>query len=169
MNEAPAQQKSAAAPSLDNPDLYFNRDLSILEFNRRVLALADDPHVPLLERLRYLTIVSNNLDEFFEVRMAGLLQRRKFGAGPSGPDMLGPNIEIEAVSEMAHEIISAQYRCLNQRLIPALAKEGIRLLRRREWQAAQKRWISSYFQSEVLPLLTPLSLDPAHPFPKVQN
>ena len=169
MNETPAPQKADAAPSLDNPDLYFNRDLSVLEFNRRVLALADDPHVPLLERLRYLTIVSNNLDEFFEVRMAGLLQRRKFGAGPSGPDMLGPNREIEAVAKMAHEIISAQYRCLNQRLLPALAKEGIRLLRRCEWRAAQKRWISNYFQTEVMPLLTPLSLDPAHPFPKVQN
>ncbi|WP_163098247.1 polyphosphate kinase 1 [Acidithiobacillus ferrianus] len=169
MPESSAQSAAPLVQSLEDPALYFNRDLSILEFNRRVLALADDPHVPLLDQLRYLTIVSSNLDEFFEVRMAGLLQRRKFGAGPSGPDMLGPNKEIEAVAQVAHEIIAEQYRCLNQRLLPALAKEGIRLLRRREWRAAQRRWISNYFQTEVLPLLTPLSLDPAHPFPKVQN
>ncbi len=169
MPEPSAQSAAPLVQSLEDPALYFNRDLSILEFNRRVLALADDPHVPLLDQLRYLTIVSSNLDEFFEVRMAGLLQRRKFGAGPLGPDMLGPNKEIEAVAQVAHEIIAEQYRCLNQRLLPALAKEGIRLLRRREWRAAQRRWISNYFQTEVLPLLTPLSLDPAHPFPKVQN
>ncbi|MFA5731930.1 polyphosphate kinase 1 [Acidithiobacillus sp.] len=169
MSEVSAPEKARSAPPLDSPELYFNRDLSILAFNQRVLALADDQRVPLLERLRYLTIVSSNLDEFFEVRMAGLLQRLKFGAGPLGPDMLGPHREIEAVAKKAHEIISEQYRCLNQRLLPALAKEGIRLLRRREWRAAQKRWIGNYFQTEVLPLLTPLSLDPAHPFPKVQN
>lgn len=168
MAEATATPNTTSL-SLENPDLYFNRDLSILAFNQRVLALADDPQVPLLERLRFLTIVSNNLDEFFEVRMAGLLQRRKFGAGPLGPDMLGPNREIAAVAQMAHEIIAEQYRCLNQRLLPALAQEGIHLLRRKAWKAAQKRWISNYFFTEVMPLLTPLSLDPAHPFPKVQN
>ncbi|MBU2739055.1 polyphosphate kinase 1 [Acidithiobacillus concretivorus] len=169
MTENEPSESSENPASLDNADLYFNRDLSILAFNQRVLALADDPRVPLLERLRFLTIVSSNLDEFFEVRMAGLLQRRKFGAGPLGPDMLGPDREIAAVAQMAHEIIQEQYLCLNQRLLPALAKEGIRLLRRKEWRAAQKRWISNYFQTEVMPLLTPLSLDPAHPFPKVQN
>ena len=166
---APGAEPELPLPSLDRPELYFNRDLSILEFNRRVLALADDPQVPLLERLRFLTIVSTNLDEFFEVRAAGLMQRRKFGAGPLGPDMLGPNREIEAISEVTHEIIHAQYRCLNERLLPALSGEGIRLLRRQDWAPAQRRWSEAYFQKEVLPLLTPLSLDPAHPFPKVQN
>ncbi len=155
--------------SLSDYRWYFNRDLSVLEFNRRVLALADDPQVPLLERLRFLTIVSSNLDEFFEVRVAGLMQRRKYGAGPLGPDALSPDEEMAAVSSAAHEIIAAQYACLNERLIPTLAQEGIRLLRRREWQAAQRKWISEYFHQEVFPLLTPLSLDPAHPFPKVQN
>ncbi|WP_248885996.1 polyphosphate kinase 1 [Acidithiobacillus acidisediminis] len=156
-------------PSLSDPSLYFNRDLSILEFNRRVLALADDDQIPLLERLRFLTIVSSNLDEFFEVRFAGVMQRRKYGAGPLGPDGLGPEEEMRAVSAVAHQIIAAQYRCLNERLIPALSSEGIHLLRRREWKAAQKRWVAEYFRAEVQPLLTPLSLDPAHPFPKVQN
>ncbi|WP_308388721.1 polyphosphate kinase 1 [Acidithiobacillus sp. AMEEHan] len=156
-------------PALDDSGLYFNRDLSILEFNRRVLALADDERVPLLERLRFLTIVSSNLDEFFEVRFAGVMQRRKYGAGPLGLDGLGPDEEMRAVSRVAHEIIAAQYSCLNDRLIPALATEGIHLLRRREWKAAQRRWVAEYFRNEVLPLLTPLSLDPAHPFPKVQN
>ncbi|MEY2340787.1 polyphosphate kinase 1 [Acidithiobacillus sp. IBUN Pt1247-S3] len=155
--------------TLNDPALYFNRDLSILEFNRRVLALADDEHIPLLERLRFLTIVSSNLDEFFEVRFAGVMQRRIYGAGPLGLDGLGPEEEMRAVSSVAHEIISAQYSCLNERLIPALAAEGIHLLRRREWKATQRRWVADYFRNEVLPLLTPLSLDPAHPFPKVQN
>ncbi len=168
-SDSPADSRPGILPSLSDYRWYFNRDLSVLEFNRRVLALSDDPHVPLLERLRFLTIVSSNLDEFFEVRVAGLMQRRKYGAGPLGPDALSPDEEMAAVSSAAHEIIAAQYACLNERLIPALAQEGIRLLRRREWQAAQRKWISEYFHQEVFPLLTPLSLDPAHPFPKVQN
>ncbi|MCY0872880.1 MAG: polyphosphate kinase 1 [Acidithiobacillus caldus] len=165
----PAVPETARAEALDHPSLYFNRDLSILEFNRRVLALADDPQVPLLERLRFLTIVSSNLDEFFEVRVAGLMQRSKYNAGPLGPDMLGPEDEIRAVAKVAHELIQAQYTCLNERILPALAAAGIRLRRRDTWRATQRRWIAQYFQQEVLPLLTPLSLDPAHPFPKVQN
>ncbi|MEL5848644.1 MAG: polyphosphate kinase 1 [Candidatus Igneacidithiobacillus chanchocoensis] len=161
--------EAVSVPALTDPSLYFNRDLSILEFNRRVLALAEDEQIPLLERLRFLTIVSSNLDEFFEVRFAGVMQRRKYGAGPLGPDGLGAEEEMRAVSVVAHQLITAQYLCLNERLMPALAAEGIRLLRRREWKPAQKRWVASYFRSEILPLLTPLSLDPAHPFPKVQN
>ncbi len=169
MSEKAPSKPTTTTARLDDPALYFNRDLSILEFNRRVLALADDPHIPLLERLRFLTIVSSNLDEFFEVRFAGLMQRRKYGAGPLGPDGLSPEEEILAVSRITHELINAQYACLNERLIPALAAEHIRLLRRKEWTSQQRRWVADFFHREIMPLLTPLSLDPAHPFPKVQN
>ncbi len=148
---------------------YLNRELGLLEFNRRVLAQAADDSVPLLERLRFLTIVSGNLDEFFEIRVAGLKEQIKLNLPEPGPDGKGPLEVFEAVSRQARAIVAEQYRLLNDVVLPALAGAGIVFPRREQWSAAQKQWIRDYFFRELLPVLTPIGLDPAHPFPKVLN
>jgi polyphosphate kinase len=148
---------------------YLNRELGLLEFNRRVLAQAADDSVPLLERLRFLTILSSNLDEFFEIRVAGIKEQIKLNLPEPGPDGKGPQEVFEAVSRGARAIVSEQYRLLNDVVLPALADAGIVFPRRELWTAAQKLWIRDYFFRELLPVLTPIGLDPAHPFPKVLN
>ena len=155
---------------LKQPELYFNRELSLLEFNRRVLAQARDEATPLLERLRFLCIASTNLDEFFEIRVAGLKQRVELGAvQPSGPDNRTPQEILKAVSGQAHDLMDEQYRVLNEVLIPRLAEREIRLIRRTEWTEAQEAWVHKYFEESLLPVLSPLGLDPAHPFPRILN
>jgi polyphosphate kinase len=154
--------------ALARPDLYLNRELSQLAFNRRVLAQAEDSRMPLLERLRFLCIVSSNLDEFFEIRVAGLKEQINYGGIP-GPDGLGAREVFRAVSAAAHELIERQYRLLNEDILPALAREDIRFLRRTHWNDAQRAWVRDYFFSHVMPVLTPIGLDPAHPFPRVLN
>jgi len=149
-------------------DLFLNRELSQLAFNRRVLAQAEDPQTPLLERLRFLCIVSSNLDEFFEIRVAGLKEQIKYGGIP-GPDGLGAREAFRAVSQAAHALIERQYRLLNETILPALAREDVRFLRRTHWNEVQKQWVSEYFFNHVMPVLTPIGLDPAHPFPRVLN
>ncbi|HWA36529.1 MAG TPA: RNA degradosome polyphosphate kinase, partial [Burkholderiales bacterium] len=141
----------------------------MLEFNRRVLAQAADDSVPLLERLRFITIVSSNLDEFFEIRVAGLKEQIKLGLPEPGPDGRGPADVFAAVSRGAHELVAEQYNLLNKVVLPALAGEGIVFPKREEWTPAQKQWIRDYFFRELLPVLTPIGLDPAHPFPRVFN
>jgi len=148
---------------------YLNRELGLLEFNRRVLAQAADDSVPLLERLRFLTILSSNLDEFFEIRVAGIKEQIKLNLPEPGPDGKGPQEVFEAVSRGARAIVTEQYRLLNDVVLPALADAGIVFPRRELWTAAQKLWIRDYFFRELLPVLTPIGLDPAHPFPKVLN
>jgi polyphosphate kinase len=148
---------------------YLNRELGLLEFNRRVLAQAADDSVPLLERLNFLTIVSSNLDEFFEIRVAGLKEQIKLNLPEPGPDGKGPQEVFEAVSREARAIVAEQYRLLNEVVLPALAESGIVFPRRENWTGAQKQWIREYFFRELLPVLTPIGLDPAHPFPKVLN
>ena len=148
---------------------YLNRELGILAFNRRVLAQAADDAVPLLERLRFLTIVSSNLDEFFEIRVAGLKEQIELKLPEPGPDGKGPHEVFEAVSLEARAIVAEQYRLLNEVVLPALAGAGVVFPRREEWTPAQKQWIRDYFFRELLPVLTPIGLDPAHPFPKVLN
>jgi len=148
---------------------YLNRELGILEFNRRVLAQAADDSVPLLERLSFLTIVSSNLDEFFEIRVAGLKEQIKLNLPEPGPDGKGPQEVFETVSREARAIVAEQYRLLNEVVLPALAEAGIVFPRREQWTAAHKQWIRDYFFRELLPVLTPIGLDPAHPFPKVLN
>src|SRR6187455_1262621 len=124
----------AAAPSaLDDPGLYTNRELSILAFDARVLAQARDPATPLLERLRFLTICSTNLDEFFEIRVAGLKQQVAFGMTQAGPDGLTPQETLQRVSVAAHALVEEQYRVLNQVLIPELESKGVRLLEPSAW------------------------------------
>ncbi len=154
---------------LTNPDLYLDREISLLAFNQRVLAQSTDLDVPLLERLRFLTITATNLDEFFEVRIAGLKQRLSLGLGSIDPANRAPGEVLARVSERAHMLIREQYRVLNEELIPAFAKEGIRFLRRDAWSAAMRKWITRYFATELEPVLSPIGLDPAHPFPRILN
>jgi polyphosphate kinase len=148
---------------------YLNRELGLLEFNRRVLAQAADVAVPLLERLRFLCIVSSNLDEFFEIRVAGLKAQIDVGADSPGPDGQPPSRVFAEVARGAHELVAAQYRLWNEDVLPSLAREGVRFCRRREWTAEQREWIRAYFFREIMPVLTPIGLDPAHPFPRILN
>ena len=148
---------------------FLNRELSLLAFNRRVLAQAGDAGVPLLERLRFLCIVSANLDEFFEVRVAGLQEQVKLGVVAAGPDGLAPHETLRRIGAEAHELVDEQYALLYQVILPALEKQGIRFLKRGEWNEAQSAWLRDYFQRELMPVLTPIGLDPAHPFPRVLN
>src|SRR5687767_7383455 len=151
------------------PAQFLNRELGILAFNRRVLAQAADDAVPLLERLRFITIVSSNLDEFFEIRVAGLKEQIKLGLPEPGPDGRAPTEVFEAVGREAHALVAEQYQLLNQTVLPALAAQRIVFPKREEWNAAQRQWIRDFFFRELLPVLTPIGLDPAHPFPRVFN
>ncbi len=156
-------------PNLKLPDYYINRELSSLEFNSRVLSQASDNSIPLLERLKFLCIVSTNLDEFFEIRVSGLHQRRELGSMPAGPDMLSPHFVLTQISQRAHEIVEQQYRLLNEELIPELESQGLRFIRRTRWSEEQRRWLKDYFRDQVAPVLSPISLDPARPFPRILN
>jgi polyphosphate kinase len=155
--------------SVSDPSLYINRETSWLAFNRRVLEEADDDRNPLLERVKFLAISASNLDEFFEVRVAGLLQRIEEGFIDAGPDALTAQQERELIARETHEFVEEQYECWNKKLLPALAKENIRVLDLKDLSAEQERFIESYCEKEVDPLLTPVTVDPAHPFPRVLN
>ncbi len=155
--------------NLKLPEFYINRELSLLEFNRRVLEQARDKTVPVLERLRFLCIVSTNLDEFFEIRVAGLKEQAKYGSTQTNPDNLTPAEVLKRISETARGLINDQYRLLNEELIPELALEKISIIRRNDWNAKQARWVRRYFRHDLLPVLSPIGLDPAHPFPRVLN
>jgi polyphosphate kinase len=154
--------------SLRDPALYANRELSQLDFNFRVLAQARDPAVPLLERLRFLCISCTNLDEFFEIRGGSVRHAIEFGLPPAA-DGLAPSVLINRIHDRAAELVEAQYRCFYEELRPALADEGIRLLQREQWTPEQTRWLRDHFRDEIMPVLSPLGLDPAHPFPKILN
>lgn len=156
-------QKSGIANTKD----FLDRELSQLAFNRRVLAQAEDHNLPLLERLRYLCIVSSNLDEFFEVRVASLLARGNSNQHhPEDPDLAA---SLERVSQECHQLIAEQYGILNAELLPQLAAKGVRLLRDKDRTDEQRAWVKAYFEREVRPILTPIGLDPSHPFPQVMN
>ena len=151
-----------------SPELYLNRELGQLEFNRRVLALAEDRSIPAFERLRFLCIVDSNIDEFFEIRIAGLKEEIAAKASP-GPDGIALREVFRLVSQQVHELVARQYQVLNENVLPLLAAEGICFLRRNKWTATLKEWVKDYFFSELLPVLTPIGLDPAHPFPRLLN
>jgi polyphosphate kinase len=153
---------------LRDPALYFNRELSQLDFNFRVLAQAQDPRVPLLERLRYLCISCTNLDEFFEIRAATVRHAQDFNI-PVAADGMSPATVLKQIHDRAAELVDAQYRCWNEVLRPSLNEAGVRVLSRDQWSARQTRWLRAYFRNEVMPVLSPLGLDPAHPFPKILN
>ncbi len=151
------------------PELYLNRELGQLAFNRRVLAQAANRATPLLERLRFLCIVSSNLDEFFEIRVSGLKAEIEAGSPPIGPERMRADQVFGQVAAETHDLVNAQYQLLNEEILPGLANEGIRFLRRADFTATQAEWIKAYFFREVMPVLTPIGLDPAHPFPRVLN
>ncbi len=154
---------------LQKPELYINREFSLLEFNKRVLAQAKDENVPLLERLNYLCISCSNLDEFFEVRVASVIQMAAIDPKAVGQDGLTPNEQLELISVHAHQLVDEQYKVLNEILIPKLAEENIHFIRRKDWTEAQHKWLEAYFNDELLPILTPVGLDSAHPFPRILN
>ena len=166
-----AKQENAAAVERDVnvAENFLNRELSLLEFNKRVLAQAADARIPLLERLRFLCISCTNLDEFFEIRVSGLKQREEIGTSPPGPDQQTAQSVLATVSQAAHKLVDAQYTELNDRMLPELAEAGIRFLRRDAWNKAQLKWLHEHFEHQILPVLTPLTLDPARPFPQILN
>jgi polyphosphate kinase len=149
--------------------LYLNRELGQLAFNRRVLAQAASRTTPLLERLRFLCILSANLDEFFEIRVSGLQAEIEAGTPVTGPDRMDAQQVFKQVAKEAHEQVAEQYALLNQEILPGLTAEGIRFLRRADFTPTQAKWVDDYFFREVMPVLTPIGLDPAHPFPRVLN
>ena len=156
-------------PGLDKPQYYLNREFSHLHFNQRVLAQALDESYPLLERLKFLLIFSSNLDEFFEIRVAGLKQSIKFGRNLSGMDGVGAKETLKRISELCHETVDFQYKILNDILVPAMHEQGIRFIRRVNWTPSQAAWVEEYVERELLPVLSPIALDSAHPFPRLVN
>ncbi|WP_262498157.1 polyphosphate kinase 1 [Psychrobacter sp. ANT_H56B] len=152
-----------------SPSSYINRDLSLLQFHLRVLAQAADPHHPLLERLFFLMIFSSNIDEFFEIRVAGIMQKLNLGDVSTSVHGMRPSEILNEISAVTHDAIAEQYRILNEDILPALALEDIRYLKRDELNAEQSAWMKRYFTEQVSPVLTPISIDPAHPFPRLVN
>jgi polyphosphate kinase len=149
---------------------FFNRELSWLSFNRRVLEQALNPNYPLLERVRYLGFVSSNLDEFFEIRVAGLIQQvESSGTVEPGPDGLSPAEQLKRIREVTVQLVKDQYKCWNEIIVPELRKEDIHIKGVFELNDAEESWAREYFETEVFPVLTPLAIDPAHPFPSLIN
>jgi len=163
------EMASVIKPDMPTAKQFLNRELSQIEFNRRVLAQAENEETPLLERLRFICIVSSNLDEFFEVRVAGLKEQIKLDAPSSGADGMAPGQAFERVSEQVRELVSRQYQLLNDDILPALVEQGICFLRRDSWNDSQREWIRDFFFRELMPMLTPIGLDPFHPFPRILN
>ena len=161
--------ETAPLPAYERSELYINRELSWLDFNARVLEEAQDERNPLLERVKFLAIVASNLDEFYEIRVAGLLQLHESGANPSRPDGLTPAEQLERIAEQAHEQVAEQYRCWNKDLVPALAAEGIYFWEARQLKDEHLDFVRRYWREELEPILTPIVVDPAHPFPHVIN
>ena len=157
------------APAQPPVDRYFNRELSQLEFNKRVLAQALDPEVPLLERLRFLCISCTNLDEFFEIRVAALKQRIEIGAPTVGPEKLSAQQVFDALRHNMLGVVKQQYQLLNDVLFKELATSGVRFVQSEEWTPEQEDWLRNHFMEQVVPVLTPLTFDPSRPFPRVLN
>jgi polyphosphate kinase len=166
VNDAPS---TALQADLGDNRLYIHRELSQLQFNIRVLDQALDERTPLLERLKFLLIFSRNMDEFFEIRVAGLKGQVALDHELIGPDGMSPKRALAEISDIAHRQIARQYEILNERILPELVAHGIRIVRRTQWTHKQKLWVRRYFRDEVAPLVTPIGLDPTHPFPLLVN
>ncbi|NAW33045.1 polyphosphate kinase 1 [Halomonas alimentaria] len=173
LNQTRAGIKPKAKPQADadlsDPSLYFNRELSHLQFNIRVLEQALDESHPLLNRLMFLLIFSSNLDEFFEIRVAGLKHQLALGDASTGADGRSPRAVLSEISTIAHEQIERQYQILNEVLLPALLEKKLRFRRRSDWTKAQRAWVRDYFEGEIMPVISPIGLDPSHPFPRLVN
>ncbi|HZP58872.1 MAG TPA: polyphosphate kinase 1 [Opitutaceae bacterium] len=166
----PAPPEHHPAPAVRRPKAaYFNRELSWLAFNRRVLELSQNEKAPLLERVKFLAIVCSNLDEFFEIRVAGLIQQVDSGVTEASIDGLGPREQLRRIHSVVASLVEDQYRCWHNQLVPALAAEGIVFKTARELNSSELNWVKTYFQEQVFPVLTPLALDQAHPFPQLGN
>lgn len=163
------QTTETSAENTEDFPKYINRERSLLEFNRRVLAQANNPEIPLLERVKYLCISSSNMDEFFEVRLASLMELAKDPNALTQPDEQPAGKVVDCLLEATHEIVEEQYHTLNNILIPALEKENIRFVRRNHWTEQNREWIGKFFIEQLQPVLSPVGLDPSHPFPKVLN
>ncbi len=156
-------------PNFSDPANFINRELSWLEFNRRVLEEAQDPTQPLLERVKFLGIVSSNLDEFFEIRVAGIKQQIASETSDIGPDGMSPTETFNAIERIVHEMVTAQYALWNEELAPHLRQHQIRIRQSGDLNAKRAAWARRYFQQEVFPMLTPLAVDASHPFPQLAN
>ena len=156
-------------PSLDSPELYLNQEYSRLKFNERVLIQATNPDVPLLERLRFLLIFASNMDEFFEIRLAGQKSQIEFGRENTGPDGNSPREVLKELHRRCHVITDRQHQIWNEVLLPELAMADVRFLNIENWTEQQSAWLKKYFKNEVAPVISPLGLDPAHPFPRLVN
>ncbi|MBJ7539290.1 polyphosphate kinase 1 [Marinomonas transparens] len=154
---------------LADPELYFNRELSHLQFNARVLEQAMDENHPILNRLLFLCIFSSNMDEFFEIRVAGLKSQLEYSREKNGPDGMHPKKVLSLISEQAHKLVRRQYKILNDIIFPKLFDEGVKFIRRSEWSEKQSAWVKRYFRDNVLPVISPVGLDPTHPFPRLAN
>lgn len=159
----------SASPNLDDYSLYLNREFSVLEFNIRVLEQSLDESYPLLERLKFLLIFSSNLDEFFEIRVAGLKKQVKFSREQIGADGLLPHQVLAKINTAVHYQVERQYKILNEVLLPALAEQKIRFIRRRHWSSKVKTWAHKFFKEEIAPIVSPIGLDTTHPFPLLVN
>ena len=163
-----ASRTPKTTPALSAP-IYFNRELSWLAFNRRVLEQAQTDRHPLIERVRYLAITGSNLDEFFQIRVAGLMQQRDSGVTEPGPDGLNPSQQLQRIRATVDAFIEDQYRCWRDQLAPALAIEGIHFKSAQDLSPRELAWVRAYFREQVYPVLTPLALDQSHPFPQLGN
>ncbi len=148
---------------------YFNRELSWLAFNRRVLEQAESPDYPILERMKFLAFVSSNLDEFFEIRVAGLMQQVKSGVIERGPDGLGPKEQLRRIQSIVKRLVADQYDCWEKQIVPELEKSRVLFCGYDQLTRNEKKWVALYFEEQVFPVLTPLAIDPAHPFPQLTN
>src|SRR6266852_156034 len=176
IEEQPADQPSVVATTdvpiardFSDPVNFINRELSWLEFNRRVLEEAQDATQPLIERVKFLTIFSSNLDEFFEIRVAGIKQQIESETSDVGPDGLSPTETFNNIQRVVRELVATQYSLWNGELLPLLAKNGIRIPKMTKLSAKRAAWAQRYFQGEVFPMLTPLAVDASHPFPQLLN
>jgi len=169
--EGPELSVPDRVPPAFPPDHYLNRELSWLEFNGRVLEEAADPSNPWLERLKFLAIFSSNLDEFFEIRVAGLQQQVYAGVEPQdyGADGMAPAEQLAAIDRRTHELVAEQYRILNDEVLPGLATGGVQRVRLEDLTDAERRHVDTLFRASIAPVLTPLAIDPGHPFPHVHN
>jgi len=165
----PVKDERTAHERFGDPKNFINRELSWLEFNRRVLEEAQDPSQPLIERVKFLCIFSSNLDEFFEIRVAGIKQQIESETSDVGPDGLSPTETFNQIQRLAHELVAIEYELWNKELVPELAKNGIRIRELSQLNAKRAAWARKYFQEEVFPMLTPLAVDASHPFPDLLN
>lgn len=174
MQEQPDTKKDSSetidyTADVKHPDLFINREISQLKFNERVLEQAKDTNTPLLERLKFLCISCTNLDEFFEIRVFGIKQHIEFSTGYTSVDNKSPTQVLREIHDVATSLVKEQYRVFNDVILPALSKEDVHFIPREKWTRSQRKWIHNFFAEQVEPVLSPLGIDPGHPFPRILN